>query len=124
MKFFKLWAPVVVWAGVIFWFSSIPDLKTGLECDFFLRKIAHITEYFILTFLLYRAFRDSFKMNAFRLFMYPAFFSLLYAISDEIHQYFVLTRSCSVQDVLIDSIGIIGFCVLIRIKKGCLCWAG
>ncbi len=124
MKFFKLWVPVVVWAGVIFWFSSIPDLKTGLECDFFLRKIAHITEYFILTFLLYRAFRDSFKMNAFRLFMYPAFFSLLYAISDEIHQYFVLTRSCSVQDVLIDSIGIIGFCVLIRIKKGCLCWAG
>ena len=124
MKLVKLWVPVVVWAGVIFWFSSIPDLKTGRECDFLLRKIAHITEYFILTFLLYRAFRDSFSMNAFRLFMYPAVFSFLYAISDEIHQYFVLTRSCSVQDVLIDSIGIIGFCVLIRIKKGCLCRAG
>lgn len=123
MKLFKLWIPVVVWAGVIFWFSSIPDLKTGLEYDFLLRKIAHITEYFILTFLLYRAFRDSFNMNVFRLFIYPAFFSLLYAMSDEIHQYFVLNRNCSAQDVLIDSIGIIGFCILIKIRKGCLCRA-
>lgn len=124
MKLVKLWVPVVVWAGIIFWFSSIPDLKTGLEYDFLLRKIAHITEYFILTFLLYRAFRDSFSMNAFCLFMYPAIFSFLYAISDEIHQYFVSNRRCSAQDVLIDGIGIIGSCILIRIRKGCLCRAG
>ncbi len=121
MKLFKLWVPVAVWAGVIFYFSSIPDLKTGLECDFLLRKIAHITEYFIFTFLLYRAFRGSFNMNVFRLFMYPAAFSLLYAISDEIHQCFVLGRCCSRKDVLVDAIGIIGFYILIRIKKGCLC---
>ncbi len=121
MKLFKLWGPVVVWAGVIFYFSSIPYLKTNLEYDFLLRKIAHITEYFIFTFLLYRAFRNSFNMNVFRLFMYPAVFSLLYAISDEIHQYFVLGRNCSIQDVLIDAIGIISFYIFIRIKKGCLC---
>jgi len=121
LKLFKLWFPVVIWAGIIFYFSSIPDLKTGLEYDFFLRKLAHITEYLIFTFLLYRAFSGSFNMNVFRFFMYPAAFSLLYAISDEIHQYFVLGRSCSAQDVLIDSIGIIGFYILIRIKKGCLC---
>lgn len=121
MKLFKLWGPVAAWAGVIFFFSSIPDLKTGLEYDFLLRKIAHITEYFIFTFLLYRAFSGSFNMNVFRLFMYPAVFSLLYAISDEIHQYFVLGRNCSIEDVLIDGIGIIGFYILIGIKKGYLC---
>ncbi|MCX5668566.1 MAG: VanZ family protein [Candidatus Omnitrophica bacterium] len=121
MKFFRLWTPVVVWAGVIFFFSSIPDLKTNLEYDFFLRKIAHITEYFILTFVLYRAFRGSFNINFIRLFMYPATFALLYAISDEFHQYFVLGRSCSFRDVLIDSIGIISFYIFMRIKKGCLC---
>ncbi|MDP2830979.1 MAG: VanZ family protein, partial [Candidatus Omnitrophota bacterium] len=93
MKLFKLWGLVVVWAGVIFFFSSIPDLKTGLEYDFLLRKIAHITEYFVFTFLLYRAFSGSFKMNVSRLFMYPSVFSFLYAISDETHQYFVLGRS-------------------------------
>lgn len=121
MKLFKLWVPVAVWAGVIFFFSSIPDLKTGLEYDFLLRKIAHITEYFIFTFLLYRAFSGSFNMNVFRLFMYPTLFSLLYAISDEFHQYFVVGRSCSVYDVLVDAIGIIGFYIFIKIKKGCLC---
>ena len=121
MKIFKLWVPVAIWAGVIFFFSSIPDLKTGLEYDFVLRKIAHITEYFILTSLLYRAFRDSFQMNPLRLCIYPALFSFLYAASDEIHQFFVLWRNCSMRDVLIDSIGIIIFYIVIRIKKGCPC---
>ncbi len=116
MKLIKLWVPVVVWAGVIFFFSSIPDLKTGLEYDFLLRKIAHITEYFVFTFLLYRAFGGSFKMNVYRLFMYPAVFSLLYAISDEIHQYFVLGRSCAIGDVLIDSLGVICFYIVIKLK--------
>lgn len=112
---------MVIWAGVIFYFSSVPDLKTNLEYDFFLRKIAHITEYFILVFFLYRAFRGSFNIHTFGLFMYPAAFSLLYAISDEVHQYFVLGRYCSARDVLIDSMGIIGFYIFIRVKKGCLC---
>ena len=121
MKLVKLWLPVAIWAGVIFFFSSIPDLKTSLEFDFFLRKIAHITEYFILTFILYRAFRGSFNLNFIRLFMYPAVFALLYALADEFHQSFVLGRSCSLGDVLIDSLGIIGFYIFIRMKKGCLC---
>ncbi len=121
VKLFKLWLPVIIWAGVIFCFSSIPYLKTGLEYDFFLRKIAHITEYFILTFLLYRAFKGSFNISVFGLFMYPVAFSLLYAISDEIHQYFILGRCCSAKDVLIDSIGIIGFYIFIKVKKGSLC---
>lgn len=121
MKIIKLWLPAVLWAGVIFYFSSIPDLKSGLEFDFFLRKAAHITEYLIFTFLLYRAFNGSFKINPLRLFMYPAVLALLYAVSDEIHQYFVVGRNCAVQDVLIDVIGIIGFCIFIRIRKGCPC---
>jgi len=121
VKLLKLWGPVVVWAGVIFFFSNIPNLKTNLEYDLLLRKMAHITEYFIFTFLLYRAFKGSFNMNYFGLFMYPATFSLLYAISDEIHQYFIVGRCCSNKDVLIDAIGIISFYIFIRLKKGCLC---
>ncbi len=114
MKVFKLWGPVVVWAGVIFYFSSIPYLKTNLEYDFFLRKIAHILEYSVLTFFLYRAFKGSFDMNALRLFMYPAALSFLYAISDEVHQYFVKGRNCCFQDTLIDTIGILGFYIVIN----------
>ncbi|MDP2927816.1 MAG: VanZ family protein [Candidatus Omnitrophota bacterium] len=117
MKLVRLWVPVVVWAGVIFYFSSIPDLRTDLEYDFLLRKIAHIAEYFYFTFLLYRAFSGSFNMNVSRLFMYPAAFSVFYAISDEIHQYFVLGRDCSTKDVLIDSIGITCFYIVIKFKN-------
>ena len=53
-------------------------------------------------------------MNASRLFMYPASLSFLYAISDEIHQYFVQGRRCSFKDALIDSIGILGFYIIIN----------
>lgn len=121
VKFLKLWAPVIVWAGFIFFLSGVPNLKTDLEYDFLLRKIGHIAEYFILTAFLYRAFKGSFNISVFSLFMYPAVLAFFYAVSDEIHQYFVLGRFCSVRDVLIDSLGIMAFCILVRIKKGCLC---
>ena len=50
-----LWGPVLLWAGFIFFLSSIPDLSSGLEQDFLLRKIAHVAEYAVLALLLWRA---------------------------------------------------------------------
>ena len=53
---FSAWLPVLVWAAVIFTFSSIPSLSTGLGgWDTVLRKGAHMTEYAILALLLFRA---------------------------------------------------------------------
>ena len=121
MKIFKLWLPVIIWAGLIFCLSSIPSLKTNLKYDFILRKIAHIVEYFIFTFLLYRAFKGSFNMSIFQLFIYPFTLSFLYAVSDEFHQSFVPGRSASIRDVLIDTIGILGFYIAVKIfalKRG------
>jgi VanZ family protein len=120
VKFLKLWLPVFIWAAFIFFLSGIPDLKTGFKEDFILRKIAHIVEYSILTFLLYRAFKGSFKMNVSRLYIYPSALAFLYALSDEFHQSFVPGRSCAMRDVLIDTLGIIGFYIFIlrfSIKK-------
>jgi VanZ family protein len=52
----SVWLPVIVWAAVIFTFSSIPGLSTGLGgWDTLLRKGAHMTEYAILGALLLRA---------------------------------------------------------------------
>ncbi len=115
IKFFKLWFPVIIWAGLIFCLSSIPNLKTRFEYDFILRKIAHAIEYFILTFLLYRAFRGSFNIGILQFFVYPATLSFFYAVSDEFHQSFVSGRSASIRDVLIDTIGILGFYIVIKI---------
>jgi VanZ family protein len=117
----KLWVPVIVWMAVIFFFSGIPDLRSGLKYDFILRKIVHIIEYFILTLLLYRAFKDSLKLDIQRLFVYPFGLSYLYAVSDEVHQSFVPGRTCTVRDLLIDVVGMIGFYLALRAlaKRAC-----
>lgn len=105
-KFFKFWIPVIVWAGIIFWLSSIPDLESGLKQDFLLRKIAHILEYAILTFLLIRGLAKE-KLSIKKIAIYSLIFALFYALIDEYHQTFVLGRSGSLKDVGIDSIGIL-----------------
>ena len=118
MKFCRFWLPVFLWAGLIFYLSGMPNLSLGGGIwDFILRKLAHISEYFILTFLLYRAFKGSFSLVSFYLIFWSAILSFLYAVSDEIHQFFVPTRNASPVDVLIDTLGIIAFYTFIKIKK-------
>jgi VanZ family protein len=91
------WLPVLVWAGVIFAFSSIPSLNSGLgNWDYVLRKGAHLTEYAILAGLLVRA-TGSFAW-AFAL-------AVAYAATDEFHQTFVRGRHGSPIDVGIDAVG-------------------
>ncbi|MBU2257628.1 MAG: VanZ family protein, partial [Candidatus Omnitrophica bacterium] len=72
MKLLKLWFPVLFWCWLIFYISGISSLETpwGLW-DFVLRKISHITEYFILTLLLYRAFKGTFIPSRLNLFFWP-----------------------------------------------------
>ncbi|MBF0122193.1 MAG: VanZ family protein [Candidatus Omnitrophica bacterium] len=117
VKFCTLWLPVIAWAGLIFFCSALPHLKTNLSTDFILRKAAHITEYFVLALLLRRAFLGTFSMDVGRLSFYSAGFAVLYAISDEIHQFFVPGRSCAITDVGIDIVGIILFYVFLKIRK-------
>ena len=94
----SLWLPVIAWAAVIFAFSSIPSLGTGLGVwDTILRKGAHMTEYSILGLLLLRALGR--ELPAFAL-------GIAYAITDEIHQHFVRGRHASPVDVLIDTAGV------------------
>jgi VanZ family protein len=93
------WLPVAVWAALIFTFSSIPSLDSGLETwDTVLRKLAHVAEYAVLGALLYRALRRE-----------PAAIALgsLYALTDEIHQTFVSGRQGSPVDWIIDTVGVV-----------------
>ena len=94
-----LWLPVVVWAAVIFAFSSVPDLGTGLGgWDLVLRKIAHTAEYAILGALLLRATgRIGVALTL----------GIAYAVSDELHQTFVPGRAGKPLDVAIDTLGLV-----------------
>jgi len=95
---FWLWAPVVLWAALIFALSSVPSLSTGLGTwDTVLRKGAHLTEYAIFGMLLMRAIGEAL----------PAFLvGIGYAIADEIHQHFVRGRHSSPFDVAFDATGL------------------
>ena len=94
----RLWLPVVAWATLIFAFSSVPDLGTGLGgWDLVLRKIAHTAEYAVLGALLVRATGHAWLAFA---------LGVLYAMSDEVHQTFVAGRHGSPLDVAIDAVGV------------------
>ena len=97
-RLLTVWIPVVVWAAVIFTFSSIPSLSTGLGTwDTILRKGAHVTEYAVLGALLYRALgREPLALAV----------GIAYAATDELHQYFVRGRHASPVDVAIDAVGL------------------
>jgi VanZ family protein len=91
------WLPVLLWAAVIFAFSSIPALNSGLGTwDTILRKGAHTAEYAVLAVLLVRA-TGSYAW-AFAL-------AVAYAGTDEVHQLFVRGRHGSPVDVAIDAVG-------------------
>jgi VanZ family protein len=105
-----VWLPVLAWAAVIFAFSSIPSLSSGLGVwDTVLRKGAHITEYAILGLLLYRAFeREAPALAA----------GIAYAATDELHQHFVRGRHASPVDIAVDAVGVaLGMLVWLRLRE-------
>ncbi len=105
-----VWLPVLAWAAVIFAFSSIPSLSSGLGVwDTVLRKGAHVTEYAILGALLYRAFEREVPALA---------AGIAYAATDELHQHFVRGRHASPVDVGIDAVGVaFGMLLWLRVRQ-------
>jgi VanZ family protein len=99
-----LWLPVLFWLWLIFFLSSIPNLKASQNpvLDEILRKTAHFLEYLILYVLFFRALNwQKPKKN----FWLPFVLTFVYSFSDEFHQFFVPTRSARFYDVLIDGSG-------------------
>ncbi len=114
-KFITYWLPVILWAGIIFWLSSLPDLKSGLKEDFVLRKIAHALEFAILTILLFRAIYN-YESKIKKAISYSIVLAVFYALSDEFHQSFIRGREGNLRDVGIDVVGILIAIFLCYIK--------
>lgn len=112
------WLLTVAVAIIIFMFSSENGKESQEVSESFLsviieylgnivshnvlRKIAHFSEYAALGFCVCGAIRFTFDKNKFYIPFIPC---ILYAASDEIHQYFVPERACRVFDVFVDSCG-------------------
>jgi VanZ family protein len=93
------WGPAVLWAALIFAFSSIPDLGTDLGLwDTVLRKLAHTAEFALLGALVYRTAGST---------PTAILLSSAYAATDELHQTFVTGRHGSPLDWVIDTVGVL-----------------
>lgn len=126
-----------IWMTMIFVMSALPaetsDQQSGAIVDLvknifnvtpaqpelfdnlttIVRKCAHGFEYFVLGILLLNLFWQFWPKRWYLALV----FTILYAVTDEIHQAFVPDRSCELRDIIIDSVaaGIgIGMAMLIR----------
>ena len=88
--------------AIIWYLSAQPDLRTDLEQDFVLRKLAHMFEYGVLTWLLFKSIGSA-TGEAITI---AALVALVYAGIDEWHQGFVIGRYGTPRDVAIDAVGI------------------
>ena len=117
-RFIRYWLPPIVWMALIFYLSSrLRVSATGkFLFDFLIFKMLHIIEYAILYLLLFRAFHsiNNQQLTISNKFLYPLFISILYALSDELHQTFVPTREGKARDVIIDTAGILLMYIYIK----------
>lgn len=98
------WGPVIAWAMLIFILSSqasLPGPKV-IWWDFVLKKSAHMLVFGLFYFLLYRAINWEKKLKTYFI---PMFFTILYAVFDEIHQSFIPGRTSLISDVGYDTLG-------------------
>ena len=137
MKYKKViaWLLFVSWLILIFYFSNQPGsissdlsnhvLKTILNnlaiSNFtvlagILRKLAHFSEYFILSFLTLNLVKQ-YKIVSPYDFILVMFFCFFYASSDEFHQLFIENRTASFLDVLLDYSGSLLYLTIIGFKR-------
>ena len=105
-KIFVLyWLPVILYCVLIFIQSSYPatqSIPRFPHAD----KLVHTGAYTLLGFLFFRAFQTTrIQKGILLLVLFSALASSLYGISDEIHQFFVPSRTASIADALADVAG-------------------
>ncbi|MGI6424217.1 MAG: VanZ family protein [Tepidanaerobacteraceae bacterium] len=136
------WIAVLLWMGVIFYFSHQPALEStelsskvtkiiintlekinpNAEIDvkvfsYIVRKAAHFSLYFVLGFLVINGLWKSGIYGSKGIYL-GVFISLLYAISDEVHQLYVPGRGGQVQDVILDTVGsVVGILLYVNVFK-------
>jgi VanZ family protein len=132
------YGPLVLWATLIFvgssnvlsathtsvilrpvvWLFPHASEATLAAIHFLIRKAGHLTEYAILALLAARAFRTSSReLLRARWFWVSLLFVIAYSLSDEFHQSFVPSRTASIYDSMIDTLGGLTALVFLAIRR-------
>lgn len=84
------------------------------DISFCVRKLAHFSIYFLGGILIYN-FVNTFSIKNKYIIILSIVVGVIYATTDEMHQFFIDGRAAQVRDVIIDSCGVIA-AVIIRNK--------
>ena len=109
------WVMTILIAIMIFYISSL-TFPPGTRATTNLSIVYHISAFFFFAFFLFVSSQPRKKELVLVVFL----IAIAYSIIDEIHQFFVPGRSCSLFDFFLDSSGIIfAFMVylILKIKK-------
>ena len=97
---FLLWVAVAVWAGVVFFFSSLPGSSIVSPIPDY---IPHFIEYAVFAGLVLAALWATKKeLPAGNLSLWAIIITGLYAVTDELHQAFVPGRTPDIRDWAVD----------------------
>lgn len=116
--FIRFQMPVIAWALLIFWLSSIksiPSIRFPIQLD----KVAHFSIFFILCWFSRRAFdfQESIRWLKKQALLWAFIFSCIYGYFDEFHQRFVPGRTYDYYDMLADAIGALSFVLLFKLTE-------
>ena len=136
---------IIIWMIIVFWFSAQKGVDSGNTSKSFtkeimqmifgesivensiliekietiIRKLAHYTIYVIGGFLIMNYAYTTEKTDKQKI-LYSITFGMCYAISDELHQFFVPERSARLFDVGIDTLGVITGVIIYFVLRKCL----
>lgn len=90
---------------------NITDKVMAKELEYVVRKLAHISAYAVLYILTFSTVQKLQKKphsyySLLAATLFSLVFSLIFAISDEIHQYYVVDRTGRIFDIIIDVFGV------------------
>ena len=114
--------PVIAYAALIYYISSLPGINPpsiGISWE---DKIYHFGEYALFSFFTFIALRyyraDWIKRN---IYIFAALIACLFALTDELHQFYVPGRESTLSDLISDCCGAVTTQLLIwtilRLKK-------
>src|SRR6266481_6992765 len=133
------YGPLILWAALIFigstdllsaantggvlvrpvlWLFPHASERTVAIYQLATRKTGHLTEYFVFALLCARAFRTSSReLLRQHWFWTSLLLVIVYSLSDEFHQSFYPSRTASIYDCMIDSVGGLAALVWLAIRR-------
>ena len=104
----RYWLPAALYMGLIFYLSSSPPPQAARAVPaYFDIKIIHIIEYGLLNLLVLFALDKTSDIPFVWKALYSAAITIIYGLTDELHQVFVPGRSGKLIDIVANLIGCI-----------------